>query len=162
MVAVDEARQHDLVAAADHGRVRIALAQVRVGTDGGDDAVLLQHGAVVDLLPGLAIQRLGDDGTAANEGGGHGGAPDLARTTCGVGLGQVVFGQAVAASASCSAKARSTSSRISSASCRRSSSASEENGSRGRGISTGTIVLMRPGRDVNTTTRSASATASSM
>jgi len=54
------------------------------------------------------------------------------------------------------------SSRISSVSCRRSSSASGENGSRGRGISTGTIVLMRPGRDVNTTTRSASATASSM
>src|SRR6266404_211811 len=60
MVAVDEARQHDLV-------------------------------AVADLLPGLAIQRLGDDGTAANEGYGHGSAPDLARTTCGVGLGRVVL-----------------------------------------------------------------------
>src|SRR5258708_40095267 len=107
MVAVDEARQHDLVAAADHGRVRIALAQVRVGTDGGDDAVLLQHGAVVDLLPGLAIQRLGDDGTAANEGYGHGGAPDLARTTCGGGLGRL--GQAGGASASCSGEARSPS-----------------------------------------------------
>src|SRR6476661_616632 len=51
VMAVDEARQQDLLASADHRRGRILPLQVVIGADGDDYAVLLQHGAVLDLVP---------------------------------------------------------------------------------------------------------------
>ena len=71
VVAVDEARQQDLLAGADDGDGRVLAMQVVVGADGCDDAVLLQHGAVLDLVPGEAVLYAGDGGAAADEGGGH-------------------------------------------------------------------------------------------
>ena len=72
VMAVDEARQQDLLAAADHRHGRVLAVQIVVGADGGDDAVLLQHRAVLDLVPGEAVLYAGDGGAAADETGGHG------------------------------------------------------------------------------------------
>ena len=115
------------------GTVGCACVQVLVGADRRDDAVLLQHRAVGDLLPVMAVEGAGDHGAAADQ--------DWWPWR----LLRKFSGQAVAASASCSAKARSTSSRSSSVSCRRSASASGENGSRGRGRSIGHDGLDPPG-----------------
>ena len=71
VMAVDEARQQDLLAAADDGDGRVLSMQVVVGADGRDDAVLLQHGAVLDLVPGEAVLYAGDGGAAADETGGQ-------------------------------------------------------------------------------------------
>ena len=52
VMAVDEARQQDLLAGADHRRRRMLAVQLVIGADGHDDAILLQDGAVLDLVPG--------------------------------------------------------------------------------------------------------------
>src|SRR5262249_51791502 len=145
VMAVHEPGQQHLVAGADHRHGGMLAVQIVVGADGGDHAVLLQHRAVLDLVPRQAVFGAGDGGTAADQAGGH----------CG-------FSSRAEARASCSAKARSTSSRNRSVRRMRKPSAWGEKRLRGRASSMGTIVLMRPGRAVNTTTRSASATASSM
>ncbi len=71
MVAVDEAGQQRLLARADHRRIRIGALQILEWADRGDDAVALQHSAVVDLLPSMAIERPRDDMLAANDRGWH-------------------------------------------------------------------------------------------
>src|SRR5476649_2162111 len=153
VMAVDEARQKDLLARADHRHGGMLAVKIVVGADGGDDAVLLQHRTVLDLVPGETVFGAGDGGAAADETGGH------ARL---LPLVSAWIYQATSASASCSAQARSTSSRSTSVSRMRRSSASRLKRFLGRGSSTGTMVLMRPGRAVKTTMRSASATASSI
>ena len=68
VMAVDEARQQ-------RRRCRVPMtgtfgcwrAQVGEGADRGDRAVLLQHGAVGDLLPAMAIDRAGDHRAAADQ-----------------------------------------------------------------------------------------------
>ena len=67
VVAVDEAGEENLVARADHRDVRMFAGQVGVGADGGDRAVLLQHRAVGDFVPRVAVQRMGDRGAAADQ-----------------------------------------------------------------------------------------------
>ena len=69
MVAVHEAGQEHLFAAADDGQLRMAAAQLRKGADRRDDAVLLQHGPVVDLLPAVTVEGARDDVLAANDRG---------------------------------------------------------------------------------------------
>src|SRR4029450_10985677 len=71
VMAVDEARQQDLLARADHRHGRVLAVQVVVGADRDDDAVLLQHGAILDLVPGETILHPGDSGAATDEGGRH-------------------------------------------------------------------------------------------
>src|SRR5882757_6381258 len=148
MMAVDEPRQQDLITGADDRRRWILPMQFVIGADGDDHAIFLQDGAVLDLVPGETILHAGDGGTRADQAGGHSGfsfrSPGVAKR------------------ASCSMKARSTSSRRRSVRCMRRASASREKRLRGRFMSIGTIVFTRPGRDVNTTTRSARATASSI
>jgi hypothetical protein len=71
MVTVDEARQQDLLAVADHRHRRMLAVQIVIGSHRDDDAVLLQHGAVVDLVPLEAVFRAGDGGAAADQTRGH-------------------------------------------------------------------------------------------
>jgi hypothetical protein len=71
MMAVDETRQQDLLATADHRHRRMLAVQILVGADGNDDAVLLQHRAVLDLVPGETVLGAGNRGAAADETGGH-------------------------------------------------------------------------------------------
>src|SRR5580693_3376086 len=144
MMTVDEPRQYHLAPRAYHRDIGMPFQELGEGTCLGDDAVALQYRAVIDLLPITAISRFGDDGEAADDAGGH------------------FFSPQAMATFSCSAKARSTSALNSSVSFRRSATASDANGSRGRGRSIVTMSLIRPGRAVHTTTRSASAIASSM
>ena len=75
VMAVDEARQKDLVAGADHRDVRVFAAELRVGADLGDDTVLLQHGAVPHLVPPVSVHRMGDHRAAADQRCGHRGSP---------------------------------------------------------------------------------------
>src|SRR5260370_23406185 len=142
--AVDEPRQYHLAPGADHRDTGLPRRELGKGADLGDDAIALQYRAVIDLLPMTAVGRFGDHGQAADDAGGH------------------FFSPQAMATFSCSAKARSTSALNSSVSFRRSATASDANGSRGRGRSIVTMSLIRPGRAVHTTTRSASAIASSM
>ena len=51
MVAVHEAGQHDIVAAAYDGRRRMLFLQFLEGADRGDRAVFDEHGAIRDLVP---------------------------------------------------------------------------------------------------------------
>ena len=67
VMAVDETRQQDFVAGADHRDGRVAALQVREGADGGDGAILLQDCAVGDLVPAMAIERAGDHRAAADQ-----------------------------------------------------------------------------------------------
>ena len=67
VVGVDEGRQHDLGAAADHRRVGIALAEVVVGADGGNQAVVLKHCAVFDFLPAVSVEGPGYHPPAADQ-----------------------------------------------------------------------------------------------
>ena len=71
MVAVDEARQHDLVAGADDRQVRVLAAEFLVGADRGDDAVFLQHGTIGHLVPAVSVLRMGDQRAAADQRCGH-------------------------------------------------------------------------------------------
>ena len=71
MMSVDEAGQQDLLARADHRRVRMAGLQLRVSADLADDAILLQHGTIGDLFPGVAIARARNRGATADERDGH-------------------------------------------------------------------------------------------
>jgi hypothetical protein len=144
MVTVDEPRQHHLAPRADHRGVGMLCRELGEGADLRDDAVALQYSAVIDLLPMTAISRFGDHGEAADDAGRH------------------FFSPQAMATFSCSAKARSTSSLNSSVSFRRKFTASSAKRSRGRDRSIATMSLIRPGRAVHTTTRSASAIASSM
>jgi len=72
VVSVDEARQQDLLAGADHRHRRMLAMQVVIGADVDDDAILLQHRTVLDLVPGEAVFCAGDGGAAADKTGGHG------------------------------------------------------------------------------------------
>ena len=67
VMAIDEARQQDFVAGADHRDVRVSALQVGEGADGGDGAVLLQHRAVGDLFPAMPIERARDHRAAADQ-----------------------------------------------------------------------------------------------
>ena len=49
------------------GTVGCAALQVGEGADRGDGAVLLQHRAVVDFFPAMAIERARDHGAAADQ-----------------------------------------------------------------------------------------------
>ncbi len=69
MVAVDEAGQQHLLAAADHRRVRVGAAQLREAADRGDDAILLQYRAVIDLLAAMTIESARDEMLAADDRG---------------------------------------------------------------------------------------------
>jgi hypothetical protein len=68
MVAVDETRQQDFLAGAEDGRIRIAPLQRLIGAGRNDDAVLLQHRAVGDLVPTVTIDRARNHGAAADQG----------------------------------------------------------------------------------------------
>src|SRR5215831_7401788 len=154
MVAIDEARQHDLVAATDDRHLGVVGLEFLEGADRLDDAILLQDRPVRNLLPGLSIDRSRNHRAAADDRLGHD-CISVATWNAGPSYG-------VVAKASCSAKARSTSSLRCAVSSMRSFSHSGEKRLRGLSISIGTIVLMRPGLAVKTTTRSDSATASSI
>ena len=71
VMPVHEPGQHHLAPGADDRRAGMRLAQRRVGADGLDHAVLLQHGAVIDLVPAVAAGRVGDHEPAADQGGGQ-------------------------------------------------------------------------------------------
>src|SRR5262245_30064033 len=71
MMAIDEARQHDLVPAADDRHLGVRGLEFLEGPDHPDNTVLLQDRAVRDLLPGLAVDRSRDHRTAADDRLGH-------------------------------------------------------------------------------------------
>src|SRR5215471_3578085 len=71
VVAVDKPRQHYLVAGADYRHVRMSPAEVRVRADLDDCAVFLQHGAVGDLVPTVAVDRMRHQGATADQRCGH-------------------------------------------------------------------------------------------
>ncbi len=49
--------------------------QIREGANGCDHAILLEHRAVIDLLPAMAVERARDDIFPANDRGGNDAAP---------------------------------------------------------------------------------------
>ena len=150
MMGVDETRQQHLLRRRPRPARRDWPRRISAKAPIADDrAILLKHRAVIDLLPAMAVERARDDMLPANDRGGNGAA---------------LFNihQLATDRASCSAKARSTSSCNSAVSWTRSAKAVGDVRSRGLCASIGTIALMRPGRAVNTTTRSASAIASSI
>ncbi len=67
MMTVDEAGQQHLLACADDRRIWIGAAQLSESADRDDTPVALQHGAVVDLLPSMTIERPRDDMLSAND-----------------------------------------------------------------------------------------------
>src|ERR1700730_5432524 len=73
MVAIDKAGKQDLVSRADNGNIRMLAAELGVSADRRHRAVLLQHGPVCDLVPAMAVERLGDQRAAADQGCGHSG-----------------------------------------------------------------------------------------
>src|SRR5262245_27322676 len=73
MMAIDEAREHDLVPAADDRHLGVLGLEFLEGPYEPDDTVLLQDRAVRDLLPGLAVKCCADHRTAADGGLGHDG-----------------------------------------------------------------------------------------
>ena len=75
MMRIDKAGQQHLLAIADHRRDGIVPMQRREAADRGDYAVLLQHGAVVDLLPTMTVERTRDHMLAANDRDGNGAPP---------------------------------------------------------------------------------------
>ena len=71
MMAVDEARQQDLVAGADDRQIGVLAAELREAADRGNDAVFLQHRPVRHLVPAVAVERVGDHRAAADQRCGH-------------------------------------------------------------------------------------------
>ena len=67
VMGVDEARQQRLFAVAYDRRAGIGGAQIRKRAYRDDDSVPLQHSAVIDLLPPMAIKRARDDMLAAHD-----------------------------------------------------------------------------------------------
>ena len=71
VVAVDEAGQQDVFAAADDWHGRVLAMQVGERACRRDDAVFLQHRAVSDFVPGVTVHRVGDHRAAADQRCGH-------------------------------------------------------------------------------------------
>ena len=71
VMTVDEPRQHHFVAAADYRDIRMSPAEVAVGADLDDGAVFLQHGAVRDLVPTVAVDRMRHQSATADQRCGH-------------------------------------------------------------------------------------------
>src|SRR5438477_515313 len=67
MMTIDESRQYHLAPGADHRDLGMPLGQLGKRADLRDDAVALQYRAVIDLLPMMAISRLREDSTAADD-----------------------------------------------------------------------------------------------
>src|SRR5262244_215775 len=71
MVAIDEARQHNLVPATDDRDLLVLGLEFLEGADHLDDAILLQDRAVRNLLPGPSIDRSRNHRAAADDRLGH-------------------------------------------------------------------------------------------
>ncbi len=67
VMGVDEARQRRLFAVAYDRRAGIGGAQLRKRAYRDDDSIPLQHSAVIDLLPPMAIKRARNDMLAAHD-----------------------------------------------------------------------------------------------
>src|SRR5256885_817255 len=67
VVSVDKPRQHHFVAVANHRDIRVSPAEVPVRADLDDCAVFLQHGAVPDLVPTMAVDRMRHHGATADQ-----------------------------------------------------------------------------------------------
>jgi len=67
MVAVDKARQHHLVAAADDRYVRVLAAEFLVSAELNNRAVFLQHGAIRHFVPAVAVDRMSHHGATADQ-----------------------------------------------------------------------------------------------
>jgi len=66
MVTIDKPRQHHLLAAADNRDVRVLAAEFLVSADLDNSAIFLQHGAIRDLVPAVAIDRMSHHGATAD------------------------------------------------------------------------------------------------
>jgi hypothetical protein len=51
VMRMDKARQHDLAPRPHHRDMRVLAAQIFIGDDFGDDAILLDQRAIGDFLP---------------------------------------------------------------------------------------------------------------
>jgi hypothetical protein len=71
VVTVHEAGKQRLLAVADDWRIWVGAPQFIERADRSDDTVALQHGAVVDLLPPMTVERPRDNMLAANDRGWH-------------------------------------------------------------------------------------------
>src|SRR5207302_9614896 len=71
VVAYDKHRHHHFVPAASHRDIRVSPAEVPVRADLDDCAVFLQHGAVRDLVPTVAVDRMRHHGATADQRCGH-------------------------------------------------------------------------------------------
>src|SRR5262249_27101363 len=67
MVTIDKPRQHHLVPATNNHDVRVLAAEFLVGTDLDNSAIFLKHGAIRDLVPAVAIDRMGHRGATADQ-----------------------------------------------------------------------------------------------
>src|SRR5689334_75428 len=67
MVAVDEPRQHHLVAAANNRHVRMLAAEFLVGADLDDCAVFLQYRTIHHLVPAVAVDGMGHHRATADQ-----------------------------------------------------------------------------------------------
>src|SRR6516165_5493497 len=67
MVSIDEPRQYHLVPATNTHDGRVLAAEFLVGTDLDNSAVLLKHGAIRDLVPAVAIDRMSHHGATADQ-----------------------------------------------------------------------------------------------
>ena len=75
MVAIDKTGQHHLVAAANDRYIWVLAAEFLVNADLDNCAVFLQHGAIRDLVPAVAIDRMSHHGATADQRCGHCGPP---------------------------------------------------------------------------------------
>src|SRR5690348_6777745 len=71
MVSIDEPRQHHLVAAANNHDIGVLAAEFLVGADFDNSAVFLKRGAIGDLVPVVAVDRMSDHGATADQGCRH-------------------------------------------------------------------------------------------
>ena len=71
MVTIDKPRQHHLLAAADNRDVRVLAAEFLVSAELNNRAVFLQHGAIRDLVPTVAVDCMRYHGATADQRCGH-------------------------------------------------------------------------------------------